>query len=159
MTTADRIKLLRESLGLTQEQLASRMGYTGKSSISKIESSGDNVTLKKISKLAPILHTSEAYLMGWTDNPDPNYQYSNEFVEELATNANRNMRNMVMKAFNPVNNSSEESTTDNPDDAFYESLTDEQKAEITRLYQKYQNASPEVRSAVELLLKAQSQES
>lgn len=43
-------------------------------------------------------------------------------------------------------------------DTFFVSLSDEQKEEITRLYHLYQNASPEVRSAVELLLKAQSQE-
>lgn len=71
MTVADRIKLLRERLGLTQEQLAERLGYNGKSSISKIETSGNDITLKKISRLAPVLHTTEAYLMGWEDSPAP----------------------------------------------------------------------------------------
>lgn len=45
------------------------------------------------------------------------------------------------------------------EDDFLSTLTPQERDEITRLYQKYQNASPEVRSAVELLLKAQSQES
>lgn len=94
MTVADRIKLLRERLGLTQEQLAERLGYTGKSSISKIETSGNDITLKKISRLAPVLHTTEAYLMGWVDNPSPDYvepitdsaekYYSNDKTAEVA---------------------------------------------------------------------------
>ena len=71
MTVADRIRQLRERLGMTQDELAERLGYNGKSSISKIETSGNDITLKKISRIAPALHTSEAYLMGWTDDPDP----------------------------------------------------------------------------------------
>lgn len=86
MTVADRIKYLRERLGWTQEQLAEKMGYSGKSSISKIETSGNNITLKKIEKLAPILKTSHAYLMGWVDNPDPDYPKSLEGqLEEAGT--------------------------------------------------------------------------
>lgn len=71
MTVADRIRQLRERLGMTQDELAERLGYNGKSSISKIETSGNDITLKKISRIAPALHTSEAYLMGWTDDPSP----------------------------------------------------------------------------------------
>lgn len=92
MTVADRIKQLRERLGLTQEQLAERLGYNGKSSISKIETSGNDITLKKISRLAPVLHTTEAYLMGWVDNPSPDYvepeptekYYSDDKTAEVA---------------------------------------------------------------------------
>lgn len=69
MTVADRIRNLREGLGMTQDDLALKMGYTGKSSISKIESSGDKITLKKIEKIAPFLHTSKEYLLGWVDDP------------------------------------------------------------------------------------------
>lgn len=82
MTVADRIKQLRERLGLTQEQLAERLGYNGKSSISKIETSGNDITLKKISRLAPVLHTTEAYLMGWVDNPSPDYVEPNNDTTE-----------------------------------------------------------------------------
>lgn len=70
MTVADRIKQRREELNLTQEELAARMGLKGKSSISKIESSGNAVTLKNISKCAQALNTTTNYLMGWYDNPD-----------------------------------------------------------------------------------------
>ena len=70
MTVADRIRQRREELNLTQEELAARMGLKGKSSVSKIESSGNAVTLKNISKCAQALSTTTNYLMGWYDNPD-----------------------------------------------------------------------------------------
>lgn len=148
MTVADRIKYLREQLGMTQEELAKKMGYTGKSSISKIETSGNNVTIKKIARLAPILNTSNAYLMGWTDNPDPNYQYSNEFVSELATNANRNMRNMVMKAFNQTP-AKEESNPDPKLDewiALFNGFSDEQRDKVIEFLHVFAEAKPEALS-------------
>ena len=70
MTVADRIKNRRESLGMTQLQLADKMGYKTKSSISKIESSGDKVTLKTVEKAAKALNVSPSYFMGWVSDPD-----------------------------------------------------------------------------------------
>ena len=64
MTTADRIKLERERRGWSQEYLAKLLGYSGKSTISKIETSGDKVTLKTIEKLASVFNCSKFYLMG-----------------------------------------------------------------------------------------------
>ena len=68
---ASRIKERREALGMTQEQLAEKMGFKGKSSISKIEGAGGKVTLKTIEKAARALGCSTSYLMGWTDSPIP----------------------------------------------------------------------------------------
>lgn len=65
MTVADRIKRRREELGYTQDELAKKMGYTGKSSVSKIESSGNNVTLKMVNRAAKALETTSRHLMGW----------------------------------------------------------------------------------------------
>jgi len=70
-TAAERIKERREALGMTQDQLAERMGFKGKSSISKIESAGGSVTLKTIEKAAKALNCSTSYLMGWSDTPIP----------------------------------------------------------------------------------------
>lgn len=69
MTVGDRIRELREYRGLTQEQLAKKLGLSGKSSISKIEKSGDDITLKNIERIADALYASPSYLMGWIDNP------------------------------------------------------------------------------------------
>lgn len=65
MTIADRVRNRREQLGLSQEELAKRMGYSGKSSISKIESSGNDITLKKMKKLSKALNVSIEYLAGF----------------------------------------------------------------------------------------------
>lgn len=67
MTIADRIKNRRIELNLTQDELAKKMGYSDKTSISKIENSGDDISLKKINKLAKILQCSQGDLLGWFD--------------------------------------------------------------------------------------------
>ena len=68
MTVADRIRKLREEYGWTQDDLAHRCGYASKTAISKIETSGDDITQKKIVRCAKALNTTSAYLMGWTEN-------------------------------------------------------------------------------------------
>lgn len=66
-----RIKLRREELDMTQEELAIKAGYKSKSSINKIEKSINDLPRSKVSILAKALDTSEAYLMGWVDDADP----------------------------------------------------------------------------------------
>lgn len=68
MTVGERIKQVREEKQLSQEALAKKMGYAGKTSISKIESSGDNVTNRTVTKFAKALGVTEARLMGWEDD-------------------------------------------------------------------------------------------
>ena len=62
---SDRVKKRRLELGLTQEELAKRMGYSSRVSINKIEM-GRPISQKIISRLSVALNVSEAYLMGWT---------------------------------------------------------------------------------------------
>lgn len=64
---SDRVKKRRLELGLTQEELAKRMGYSSRVSINKIEM-GRPISQKIISRLSVALNVSEAYLMGWTEN-------------------------------------------------------------------------------------------
>lgn len=59
----DRIKERREQLGMSQEELAYRMGYKHKSSINKIETQGRKVPQDKILMLANILETTTNYLL------------------------------------------------------------------------------------------------
>lgn len=65
MTVADRIRMSREAAAMTQDELARRAGYKDKTSISKIENSGDDISLKKVRKLADALAVDVSYLMGW----------------------------------------------------------------------------------------------
>ena len=62
-----RIMERRQQLGLTQEELAFRMGYKTKSAINKIELGINDVSQSKVIKFAEALHTSVAYLMGWDE--------------------------------------------------------------------------------------------
>lgn len=64
-TIGDRIKSRREELGLTQDDLALKLGYKSRSSINKIEKDGRNLPQKKILDIALALDTTVAYIMGW----------------------------------------------------------------------------------------------
>lgn len=59
-----KIKQRREELGLTQQELANRLGYKSRSSINKIELSRD-IPLKKIEQFADALETTVPELMGF----------------------------------------------------------------------------------------------
>lgn len=66
MNLGNKVKTRREELGFSQEELAFKMGYKSRTSINKIEN-GRDVSQKIIVKLAEVLQTSPAYLMGWED--------------------------------------------------------------------------------------------
>ena len=68
MKYTNRIRERRKQLGMTQEELASKMGFKTKGSISKIEAGERNLPISKIKLFAEILDTTPAYLMGWEDN-------------------------------------------------------------------------------------------
>lgn len=59
-----RIRLRREALGISQEELARRMGYRSKSSITKLEKGVNDLPQAKLEELAQALETSPAYLLG-----------------------------------------------------------------------------------------------
>ena len=67
-----RIKKRREELGLTQEELGIKLGYTSRSSIAKIEAGKIDIPQSKIVAFAKALKTTPSYLMGWEeDNRKP----------------------------------------------------------------------------------------
>lgn len=63
-----RIKARREELGMSQEELATKLGYKSRSTINKIEMGKNDITQSKIKAFAQALNTTPAYLMGWEDN-------------------------------------------------------------------------------------------
>ena len=65
-----RVRLRREELSLSQEQLAQRMGYRSKSSITKLEKGVNDIPQAKLEELAAALETTPAYLLG-LDVPCP----------------------------------------------------------------------------------------
>lgn len=66
----ENIKKRRIDLGMTQEQLAQKMGYADKTMISKIEKGLIDLPYTKIIEFSKVLMTSPGELMGWTE-PDP----------------------------------------------------------------------------------------
>lgn len=67
-TLYDRIRSRRVELGMTVEELAHKMGYKDKSSISKIENGKADIPQSKIAVFAEALETTPAYLMGWEED-------------------------------------------------------------------------------------------
>jgi transcriptional regulator with XRE-family HTH domain len=80
MKPSKRIKTLRTSIGLTQEELGNKLGVK-KAAIQKYES-GSIINLKvdTIKKLAEIFDTTPAYIMGWDkfDSESNNCQIKKE---------------------------------------------------------------------------------
>lgn len=70
MTTGERIKKRREELGLTQTDLAIRMGYKSRAAICNVEKDNEDLTTTRIRKFAEALETTPAYLMGWDEVAD-----------------------------------------------------------------------------------------
>lgn len=62
-----RIREKREALGITQEELAVRLGYKNKSTIAKIENGTNDIVQSKVVEFANALNTSVSYLMGWKE--------------------------------------------------------------------------------------------
>lgn len=68
MSTIGRnISRLRRNLGMTQEDLAKKMGYKSKSTINKIELGINDIPQSKIIQFAEVLGITPAYLMGWDE--------------------------------------------------------------------------------------------
>lgn len=67
MSLGQNIRIYREKLGMTQEDLAKKLGYKDRSTIAKIESDVNDITQSKIVAIAEVLETTPAALMGWAD--------------------------------------------------------------------------------------------
>ena len=75
MTTGERIRKRRNELGLSQEELAHRLGNKSRASVCTVENDKEDLTTDRIRKYAEALETTPGYLMGWEDeapvSPDP----------------------------------------------------------------------------------------
>lgn len=67
MTVGDRIRIRRERLGMTQDELAKKLGHSSRSTVSKAEKWGNDITTWKVKRYAEALDCSFEYLMGWED--------------------------------------------------------------------------------------------
>jgi repressor LexA len=67
MEIGKRIKQRREELGMSQEELAKKVGYTSRSSVAKVETNANGMVQSKVIAFAKALETTPAYLMGWEE--------------------------------------------------------------------------------------------
>lgn len=70
MTIGERIRSLRENLGISQVGLADKIGEK-KQTLYKYENNIiTNIPIEKIELIASALHTTPAYIMGWVDTAE-----------------------------------------------------------------------------------------
>lgn len=70
MTIGRKIKERRKELGLSQRELAARLGYTDHTTLTRIEGGKVDLPQSRIVKIAEVLGVSPAYLMGWDKGPE-----------------------------------------------------------------------------------------
>lgn len=66
----NRIRMRRQELGWTTDELAKRMGYKDRSSISKIESGKADIPQSKVKAFADVLDTTVSWLLGIDESGD-----------------------------------------------------------------------------------------
>lgn len=76
----NRIRLRRQELGWTTDELAKRMGYRDRSSISKIESGKADIPQSKVKAFADVLGTTVSWLLGIDDPKEPSETPSTELT-------------------------------------------------------------------------------
>lgn len=72
------IRQARIAAQMTQEELASKMGYKSKSTINKIELGKNDIPQSKIKQFAEVLGTTTAILMGWEE-----MQKNNDIIADI----------------------------------------------------------------------------
>lgn len=136
MNILDIVAKLCAEHNITLTELERRLGF-GQGSIGKWKDSTPKVD--KIIAIANYFHVSTDYIMGissYDEDADNTPASSNNKIDGSLKNLDAECDGMVGSAFDI-----------------------RQINDALILYQQYQNASPEVRSAVEILLRAKSQES
>ena len=68
MTLGEKIKNRRTELGMSQEELARKVGYSSRSTIAKIEANINSIPQSNIETLAAALNISPVNLMGWAES-------------------------------------------------------------------------------------------
>ena len=128
MTVADRIRDRRLELNMTQKELSDKIGTKDRSSISKIEARGDDISMKDIVRIAEALNVTPQYLLGWEDAAtiepaQPNTDskaYIKEYIAQLTEK--------------------------------FSNYSPEEIERAIRVFEIYEKSTPEVRASIELLL-------
>lgn len=114
MDIGDRIKKKREELGMSQEELAKKVGYKSRSSVNKIEIDGRGLPQNKIVLFAKALETTPAYLMGWEeiDSHLSGREASDEIYRKFADNIERHhgKEKELLEVYNQLSDENKDKT-------------------------------------------------
>lgn len=102
--TGKRVQERRIELGMTQNELAEKLGYSSRFSIIKIETGKNVIPSQKLDNFAEVLHTTVSYLLG-KENEDENY-FLNQDTKKIAKKAYE--RKSIRDLFDVVENLSDE---------------------------------------------------
>ena len=80
-TIGSNIRSRRLELNMTQEELASKLGYKSKSTINKIELGINDIPQSKIVQFANALDTTASFLMGWVEATPAETKNSNTIAD------------------------------------------------------------------------------
>lgn len=127
MTIGQRIKQRRIELGLSQEQLAHKLGNKSRASVCTVENDKEDLTSDRIRKYAEALETTPAYIMGWEDK--------NGDLTVLGQLGDSYEKQELLKTLS--------------------NYSSDQLAEFVKFLNLFTKATPEVQSAIETLLKSQ----
>ena len=138
----ENIKKRRLELNMSQQDLAEAVGYKGKSMISQVENGQIDLPITMVKKFAEALKIDAGDLMGWEDFEiahDGNILYDKKAaLKEL------------LKDFEDIELEQEEKLKLK---GILTEIKDYKVSEKAKeLYSLYENASPEIQSAVRLLL-------
>lgn len=91
------IRNRRIELGMTQEELANRIGYKSKSTINKIELGINDIPQSKILRFAEVLKTTPKVLMGWEDEVNIEIEKNSDIMVDITVRlgADIDFRNII----------------------------------------------------------------
>lgn len=90
-----RIKQVREALGMTQAELARRMGYSARSTINRIENGSQAFPMKKLDKFAQVLDVTPAFLAGFTEADIPEGLNKEYYIDYILDSDNPEFKDLV----------------------------------------------------------------
>lgn len=86
MTIGERIKARRLELGMSQRDLANKLGYANRSSISRVEDGKTDLSRTRIMEFAAALDTTPATLMGFTDDLESAHEDTSSIYSQYLKN-------------------------------------------------------------------------
>lgn len=98
------IRSRRKELGMSQDELAKKVGYTSRSTIARIENGEIDISRSKIIAIAKALKTTPSDLMGWSDElddePDRKYSFKGEYLSDyfIKLSEDKELMDIISKA-------------------------------------------------------------